>query len=366
MTFHNSNGFQRFCRTASPGKLAGLAVVFCLAAFLQGIAVGQITDGTSEPPNPPKPRFPQLPDDDPKIEDEKSPPEVDSNVKPVEVVGRIRKIDGLTLTIMRNEPKKLGAVTVSKDAEVTLNREPATLKDLKANDFVRIVMSRDKPNLAAKVAAARVIHDTPPSDPPPAKARRTPPMERQALPARQGGLGLTVADAPNEGILILDVHHDTPAWSAGIQTGDYLVKADGKDIVAPDDFLVTVRSREPGEKMKIVLWRDGKTRQGAVPLTTRKAARDHEAEDEQALIIAETHGDDTVVVKRTPGRTETLDREPDKSTIVLDREPDGSAVVIDRQRAEELPRNYDELAKKYLQLQKRVLKLEQDLNRLKK
>jgi C-terminal processing protease CtpA/Prc len=194
------------------------------------------------------------------------------------------------------------------------------------------------------------------------RPRPRPTDAKSPLPVDQGGLGLVVSDSPNHGILILNVNRDTPAWTEGIQTGDYLLELAGKDIVTPTDFLTVVRSHPPRESVSLVVWRKGKPLKGDVILTTAEAADDRVAEDGRALIIAETHGDDTVVIKRTPDRSENLDREPEQPTVVLDKEPDGTAVVIDRARVEPIPTDYEELAQKYRQLQLRIQQLEEQVN----
>ena len=360
-------------RTEARFSLWGLLFVFALSfvTLAAGPAFAQINEATTQPPESPKPRFPQLPDDNVDIPKNQIPGEPETVVpaKEGEFVGRIEKVEGRTLSFKQNDAEKLKAdvqsVTVSPNAKVTLNRQPAKLSDLMASDFVRITTAPGDLKVAIEVAAARVVKDTPPQDPP-TKTLRPPMKADDPLPNQQGGLGIVVSDSPQNGILILDVHRDTPAWTAGIHTGDYLLALDGKEIVTPVDFLTTVRSHAPRESVSIVLWRKGKPLKGDVVLTTREAADDREAEDGRALIVAETHGDDTVVIKRTPDRTEVLDREPDQSTVVIDREPMEKAVVIDRVPAAQLPADYEELAKQYRLLQDRLQQLEQQLDRINK
>jgi hypothetical protein len=150
--------------SAGPMKPA-MATAFSIAFLCLGICHGQITEGTTQPPESPKPRFPQLPDDPPP----KPPapvPNVTSNIAPMETVGEIRKIEGRTLTIKHDDPEKPGVFLVSPAAKVTLNRKPADLKDLRVQDFVRLESDLEKPGVVLKVAAARVIHDTPPTNRP--------------------------------------------------------------------------------------------------------------------------------------------------------------------------------------------------------
>lgn len=329
----------------------------------------QFDSGETDPPPAPKPRFPQLPDDpvvpqpgDPKT----SPANVDRST---ELVGHIQKIEGRKITFKHNTTNKSHTVAVAPKATIVLNKKPANLEQLQETDFVRVTLSQTTPDpVADRVVAARVIADTPPQDPPPVRTRpRTTEDRRPRRLGNEAGLGVTFADSPNLGVLILDVHQDTPAWTAGIQVGDYLLQLGKKEIESGDDLLNELSRHEPNDTVPVVIWRRGKTKEGRVTLTTDEAARDREATDNRVLIVAETHGDDTVVVKRAP-ESVFLDREPEKSTVVLDREPD-DRIVIDREPSSEkvvIPEDYDELSKDYRQLLERVSELEQELNRLKK
>jgi hypothetical protein len=142
-----------------------MVTALSVAFLCLGICHGQISGGTTQPPESPKPRIPQLPDDPPA----KSPtpiPKVTSTITPIETVGEILKIEGRTLTIKHDDPEKPGVFLVSPAAKVTLNRKPAELKDLRVQDFVRLESDLEKPGVVLKVAAARVIHDTPPTNRP--------------------------------------------------------------------------------------------------------------------------------------------------------------------------------------------------------
>jgi len=372
--------FLKSCTKTTLGKLgAGLLALTVLTAS-QSVAWGQINEGTTQPPEPAKPRFPQLPKDEPGkrtaeypprenpiVTEEEAPPRTIVGVDREEEVARLVEIAGRKLTIEDNKDKgNPYIVTVAPSAKVTLNRKPAKVEDLRPNDVVRITKSLENPDIAVEVAAARVIHDTPPQEPPRNLSPRRPAtIEGRQVPNEQGGLGVVVSDSPGDGIVILDVHRNTPAWTSGIQTGDFLISVNQKKVLTPDDFLVMIRQQAPGEAVRLSLWRDGKNREGTVTLTTQEAARDRVALDDRPHIISETHGDDTVVIKRTPGKTEVLDREPEESTVIVDKEPREGAVVIE-QNADRLPEDYEDLAEQYRLLQRRMAELERELDRLKK
>lgn len=348
--------------------LLGIVFPACLLVLATTqLASAQINEGTAKPPQETKrSQVSQVPDDKPaprETQPEPSPEDVPQR----DLVVRIVKLKDHRLTVRDKDREEQFTVSVAKDAKVTLNRKPAKLSELKPNDFARLTLDPEKPKTATIVAAARVVKDTPPSDQTVDPKRPAPrPRKDTELVDNQGGLGVVVSDSPAEGILILDVHRETPAWDAGIQVGDYLLKVDGKAILTPDEFLALIRKHEPNEAVRLGLWREGKTRQGAVKLTTREAARDREAEDDRALILGETHGDDTVVIKRPPGRTEPLDREPEQRTIIVESETNPPPAEGERRQAISVPEDYDTLVKKYQALHKRLNELERKLKVLQK
>lgn len=341
----------------------GTALVACSCFIGQAaIASAQIKD---VPPGPSQPQT---------RPEEVNPTPPTQDVPERDLVARIVNLENRQMTVMDKDQEEKYTVTIAKDARVTLNRKPAKVSELKPNDFVRLTLDPANPKSATVVAAARVIKDTPPSEATIKTPRPLPmPKGKTTGVVPRAGLGVVVSDSPGEGILVLDVQRRTPAWDADIQTGDYLLKVDAKTIITPEDFLETIRTQTPNDAVRLEVWRDGKTREGAVKLTTYEAAPDREATDDRAYIVGETHGDDTVVIKRTPGRTETLDREPDQNTVVIDRTHNETAVierqnpapiVVEKRQDVQVPDNYDDLATKYRELQQRFDLLEVKLRQL--
>lgn len=72
-----------------------------------------------------------------------------------------------------------------------------------------------------------------------------------------------------DGILVEDVVEDGPAEKAGIKAGDIVTKIDGDAIKSSEDFRAAVRKHQPGEKVKVVLLRDG-TEQEFTALLARR------------------------------------------------------------------------------------------------
>lgn len=61
-----------------------------------------------------------------------------------------------------------------------------------------------------------------------------------------------------EGVLIGDVVADGPAEKAGLQSGDIVVKFNGKDVHGANEFRNAVAATSPGREAKLEVFRDGK------------------------------------------------------------------------------------------------------------
>lgn len=87
---------------------------------------------------------------------------------------------------------------------------------------------------------------------------------------------LGVLTAPNEtgvkGAEVKEVMPESAASLAGIKEKDIIQEVDGKSIQSPEDLVKLIRSQKPGDKVEIVLLRDGKKMTIAVKLgsTPRK------------------------------------------------------------------------------------------------
>jgi serine protease Do len=64
--------------------------------------------------------------------------------------------------------------------------------------------------------------------------------------------------AKPEGALVSNVDKDGPAEKAGLQSGDVILKANGRAIVASADLPAVIGAASPGEKINLEVWRQGK------------------------------------------------------------------------------------------------------------
>ncbi len=72
-------------------------------------------------------------------------------------------------------------------------------------------------------------------------------------------LGVTVADSPGTGVLVVEVAEASPAAIAGIRIHDFILSVDEQDVERPANLQKSLRSRRGGEQVTLGLWRAGKT-----------------------------------------------------------------------------------------------------------
>jgi S1-C subfamily serine protease len=72
-----------------------------------------------------------------------------------------------------------------------------------------------------------------------------------------------------KGVLFDDVHADSPAGKAGLKAGDILVEFDGKAIQNLEDFTYGLQNKKPGDKVTVVVQRNGQPLKVNVTLQSR-------------------------------------------------------------------------------------------------
>lgn len=102
-------------------------------------------------------------------------------------------------------------------------------------------------------------------------------------PTRRGYLGVSVQrlrkslreafDMPSDlrGLVVTNVHDDTPADDAGLRNRDVILKLNGRPMEDEDEFTEAIRAIEPGREATLEVWRDGETRN--VTFTAAKRPR---------------------------------------------------------------------------------------------
>ena len=88
-------------------------------------------------------------------------------------------------------------------------------------------------------------------------------------------VGVTLGDKPKGkiGVLIDAVTAGGPAEQARVRAGDVLLKADGKDTDGPDGFRAVVAEKRPGDRLELLLERDGKRVEASLVLAAEEAPK---------------------------------------------------------------------------------------------
>ncbi len=68
------------------------------------------------------------------------------------------------------------------------------------------------------------------------------------------------------GVMIQDVHDNSPAYRAGLQVGDRVLQINGKQVESIEQFVESVREDEPGAELKLEVQRDKQELQMSVVL----------------------------------------------------------------------------------------------------
>ncbi len=79
-----------------------------------------------------------------------------------------------------------------------------------------------------------------------------------------------ILDYPyDKGVYILKVEKGTPADKAGISEGDIIMEFGGEKVVDASHLQIIVASRQPGKKVKIIVWRNGSKKELSAVLGER-------------------------------------------------------------------------------------------------
>ena len=90
-------------------------------------------------------------------------------------------------------------------------------------------------------------------------------------PADPGFLGVALNERTDggQGAIVTHVRPDSPAASAGIQTGDVLVEVDGKHVDGSGGVIGAIHGHRPGESVSVTVERNGATQTFHVTLVAR-------------------------------------------------------------------------------------------------
>lgn len=121
------------------------------------------------------------------------------------------------------------------------------------------------------------------------------------------------------GAEVKGVQPDSPAAEAALQLGDVILTVDGAGIRSATDLTTTLAQRQPGERVRLGVHRDGRMRELTVRLgefpheEPRTAAAENAAAPDRLLGFG--------VAPVPPGHARTLDIEQDDGVLITDVEP---------------------------------------------
>jgi len=91
-----------------------------------------------------------------------------------------------------------------------------------------------------------------------------------------------------EGVFVQEVIGEA-AKAAGIKAGDIILSIDGKPLKAPNELQTYIASKHPGDKVKLVIWRDEQKIEKTVTLRARNdntvAVNQNDDEEEEGAVV---------------------------------------------------------------------------------
>jgi serine protease Do len=133
-----------------------------------------------------------------------------------------------------------------------------------------------------------------------------------------------------KGVLISDVMPDSPAAKAGLKPGDILVEFEGKKMEAPSDLQRAVGMAQPGQDMKMKIWREQGER--TVDIKIGEAPDDREAQQRPSRATPSALGLDVRPI--TPDIAKQLNLRSTEGVVVARVEEGSTAAESGVQRGD--------------------------------
>jgi serine protease Do len=121
-----------------------------------------------------------------------------------------------------------------------------------------------------------------------------------------------------KGALVSDPQEGGPALAAGIKSGDAITAVNGKEVSDPRDLATTIAGMSPGTKVKVSVWRDGKSQDIDVTLSKLPATDKMAAADDQGSEDVQPSSLDDFGLAIGPS-------DDDSGVVVTDVDPNGQA-----------------------------------------
>lgn len=152
----------------------------------------------------------------------------------------------------------------------------------------------------------------------------------------RGWLGVTIQDVNADaakalglpeakGAMIASVLPGEPADKAGLKASDVILKVNGQDVADSGDLLRTIARLKPGERVKLTVWRKGKTMEMTAVLGQRDTEKLAQEPVPQDRPLGDIAGLTLRPVNEQEARALGLDKP--QGLLVLDVQPDSDAEI---------------------------------------
>lgn len=81
-------------------------------------------------------------------------------------------------------------------------------------------------------------------------------------------MGVIVGACPGEGVCVLGSLWDSPAHSAGIRAGDYILAINDQSVTSPQQLRSVIAKQQSGDEVRVRVWRKGQTADTRLTLAT--------------------------------------------------------------------------------------------------
>lgn len=96
--------------------------------------------------------------------------------------------------------------------------------------------------------------------------------QNQRQQDQPAGLGVSISESSQQGVTVEQVHPGSPAQQAGIREGDQILRISGRQIRSVPDLMSTIQNMDPGQRVQIEVFRDGREQTLTATLETRREA----------------------------------------------------------------------------------------------
>jgi serine protease Do len=161
-------------------------------------------------------------------------------------------------------------------AKVTVNGANSDIHGIKVGDRATVTLEEANSRVASQVAVTRRSGDQGNDHPRPIAHDRSSQDNRSSSSSYRGSdsdhdrpaLGVVVGES-HQGIEVQKVRPDSAAQKAGIRQGDILIKVADTEIATEEQFTDALHGKKPGDRVSIVVERNGKEKTVTAKLTSR-------------------------------------------------------------------------------------------------